>query len=183
MRLITGLMSSLLVVATPAVGHEYEQSSGTAPDGTRFYQDSLVIRAPAKALWNGFTETSAYRNWAAPVSSVDFRIGGTIEASYDPKGHLGDPDNIKNEFIAYIPGRLLVFRNVQAPGQLPGREAYGHTVKTVEFTPVDSTHTRVTVSGVGFGKGTSYDQLYAFFSEGDGEMLTTLKRAMERSKR
>jgi uncharacterized protein YndB with AHSA1/START domain len=183
MRLITGLISSLLVLASPAIGREYQQLSGTAPDGTRFYEDSLVIRASPKQLWNAFTDANAYRRWAAPVSSVDFRIGGTIEASYDPDGHLGDPQNIKNEFIAYIPGRLLVFRNVQAPSRLPGREVYGDTIKTLEFTPLDATHTRVTVSGVGFGKGASSDQLYAFFSAGDGEMLTTLKRAMEASGR
>ena len=183
MRLITAFMSSLLLLGSRAIAHEYQQVSGTAADGTRFYQDSVLVHAPSQKLWKAFTDTAAYRRWAAPVSSVDFRIGGNIEASYDPKGHLGDPQNIKNEFVAYVPDRLLVFRNVQAPQQLPGREAYGHTIKTLEFAPVDASHTRVTISGVGFGKGTAYDQLYAFFSEGDGEMLLTLKRAMERSTR
>lgn len=150
-----------------------------AADGSRLYEDSLVIRAPAQVLWTAFTDTAAYRRWAAPVSSVDFRLGGSIEASYDPKGRLGDPDNIRNVFIAYLPGRLLVFRNAQAPAALPGREAYPSTVKIVRFEPLGPAATRVTVSGVGFGDGPAFDKLYSFFVSGDAEMLETLKAAYE----
>lgn len=113
------------------------------------------------------------------MSVVDFRIGGAIEASYDPRGHLGDPQNVKNAFVAYIPDRLLVFRNVQAPDGLPGREAYPKTIKTVEFEAMGPSQTRVTVSGTGFGAGADFDALYGFFSRGDGGMLAMLKTAME----
>jgi len=158
----------------------FEQVKGTAGDGTRFYEDSLVIEAPAARLWAAFTDITVYRQWAVPVSAIDFRLGGAIEASYDPKGHIGDPQNIRNAFIAYIPGRLLVFRNVQAPDGLPGKEDYGKTVKTVEFESLGPNRTRVTVSGIGFADGKGFDQLYAFFSQGDGQMLLSLKKAMEK---
>jgi uncharacterized protein YndB with AHSA1/START domain len=165
------------VLADTSDAHSLKK--GVAGDGTRFYEDSLVIHAPVKTLWAAFTDGAAYRRWSVPVAAIDFRLGGMVEASYDPKGHLGGPQNIKNMFIAYIPDRLLVFRNVQAPEMLPGRDDYGKTVKTIEFQPVGPGETRVTVSGVGFAAGKGFDQLYAFFSEGDGEMLTTLKKAME----
>ena len=150
-----------------------------AADGTRFYKDSLVIRAPAKVLWSGLTDPVQYRRWAAPVSRVDFRLGGEIEASYDPKGHLGDPDNIRNAIIAYLPERLLVFRNVQAPAALPARELYPSTVKIVEFEPLGPDLTRVSISGVGFGDGPKFDQLYRFFVSGDGEQLKAMRAAYE----
>ena len=158
----------------------FEQVKGTAGDGTRFYEDSIVVDAPAARLWAAFTDIAVYRQWAVPVSTIDFRLGGAIEASYDPKGHIGDPQNIRNAFIAYIPGRLLVFQNVQAPDGLPGREDYGKTVKTVEFQSLGANRTRVTVSGIGFADGKGFDQLYAFFSQGDGQMLLSLKKAMEK---
>jgi uncharacterized protein YndB with AHSA1/START domain len=162
--------------AKPAFG----QVKGTARDGTRFYEASIVIKAPAAKLWAAFTDEDAYRKWAGvPVSTIDFRLGGVIEASYDPKGRLGDPQNIKNMFIAYIPGRLLVFRNVQAPDGLPGKDDYGKTAKTLEFQPLGPGETRVTISGMGFGEGAGFDRLYAFFSNGDGQMLVSLKKAME----
>jgi len=180
MRLAAFTLAALIaagpVLAAPP---QVRQVKGVAGDGTRYYEDSIVIDAPAHGLWTAFTDTGAYRKWATPVAAVDFRIGGVIEASYDPKGHLGDPQNIKNAFVAYIPDRLLVFRNVQAPDGLPGRNAYPKTIKTLEFEALGPTQTRVTVSGVGFGAGDDFDQLYAFFSRGDAGMLATLKAVME----
>jgi uncharacterized protein YndB with AHSA1/START domain len=164
-----------LAVAQPSFASaKVDRTQGTASDGTRYYSDSLVIAAPAAKLFAAFTSTAEYRKWGVPVSSVDFRVGGIIEASYDPKGHLGDPDNIKNMFVAYVPDRLLVFRNVQAPAQLPGREEYGKTVKVVEFASLGQGSTRVTISGVGFGAGPAFDKLLAFFAPGDAHMLEIL---------
>ncbi len=33
---------------------------------------------------------------------------------------------------------------------------------------------------MGFAAGKGFDQLYAFFSQGDGQMLVQLKKAMEK---
>ena len=173
----------LALVSTPALAADTVQIvEGQAPDGTRYYEDSLVIQAPVARLWAAFTDSAEFRRWSVPVSTVDFRLGGAIETSYDPKGRLGDPDNIKNAFIAYVPGRLLVFRNVQAPAQLPGREVYGQTVKVVEFAAVGEGATRVTVSGVGFGQGPAFGALYQFFRGGDAQMLKALSAAYAPSK-
>jgi uncharacterized protein YndB with AHSA1/START domain len=159
----------------------FDQVTGTATDGARYYENSIVIKAPVKRLWAAFTDQAAYRAWAdVPVSAIDFRLGGVIEANYNPNGRLGDRQNIKNMFIAYVPGRLLVFRNVQAPDGLPGKAMYGNTAKTIEFLALEPNETRVTVSGMGFAAGEDYDKLYRFFSRGDGEMLVALKTAMER---
>ena len=180
MRFVISAAAQLLLLQAAASAAEPAKIvKGTASDGTRFYEDSLVVRAPVKTLWAAFTDTEAYRKWSVPVAAIDFRLGGVVEASYDPKGHLGDPQNVKNEFIAYIPERLLVFRNIQAPDRLPGKEAYGKTVKTVEFQPLGPSETRVTVSGVGFAAGEDFNKLYAFFSAGDAEMLESLKGKME----
>ncbi|MBA3895646.1 MAG: SRPBCC domain-containing protein [Sphingomonadaceae bacterium] len=170
------ILNSGFASATPA---DAELVDGVAPDGSRYYQDSLVIHAPAHRLWSAFTDTTVYRSWTVPVAAVDFRLGGMIEASYDPAGHLGDPQNIKNAVIAYVPDRLLVFRNVQAPARLPGGEVYGQTIKTIEFRALDAPTTEVTLSGVGFAKGAASDRLYAFFSTGDKGVLTALRSAFE----
>lgn len=173
-------VATLAMAATPSLAAPAEKVQtveGKAADGTRFYEDSLVIAAPVAKLWAAFTDQAEFRRWSAPVSAVDFRLGGAIEASYDPKGRIGDPDNIKNAFIAYVPERLLVFRNVQAPAGLPGREAYGRTVKVVEFAALGPDSTKVTVSGVGFGTGEDFDKLYGFFVGGDARLLEALRGA------
>lgn len=177
---------ALLGCATGAVAETpvkpvFDQVTGTAADGARYYENSIVIKVPAKKLWAAFTDQAAYQAWAGvPVLAIDFRLGGAIEANYNPNGRLGDPQNIKNMFIAYVPERLLVFRNVQAPDGLPGKAVYGATAKTIEFQVIGPNETRVTVSGIGFAPGEDFDKLYRFFSRGDGEMLVALKAAMER---
>jgi uncharacterized protein YndB with AHSA1/START domain len=178
---IAGVWTAALAIALAgqALAADVTAVQGKAADGTRFYEDSIVIKAPVAKLWRAFTDGKAYQAWAAPVSAVDFRLGGAIEASYDPKGHLGDPDNIKNAFIAYVPERLLVFQNVQAPHMLPGREAYAKTVKVVEFDALGADETKVTISGVGFGEGVDFDRLYGFFASGDGQLLKVLKTAFD----
>jgi uncharacterized protein YndB with AHSA1/START domain len=177
---------ALLGCATVAVAETppkpaFGQVTGTAADGARYYEDSIVIEAPVKKLWAAFTDLASYRVWSGvPVSAIDFRLGGVIEANYNPNGHLGDPQNIKNMFIAYVPERLLVFRSVQVPDGLPGKAAYASTAKTIEFQALGPNETRVTVSGMGFAPGEDFDKLYRFFSRGDGEMLVALKAAMEK---
>ena len=39
----------------------FEQVKGTAGDGTRFYEDSIVVDAPAARLWAAFTDIAVYR--------------------------------------------------------------------------------------------------------------------------
>lgn len=170
------LLACAAAVPLAAAAPEKVQTvEGKAPDGTRYYEDSLVIDAPVARLWAAFTDEAEFRRWSAPVSAVDFRLGGAIEASYDPKGRIGDPDNIRNAFIAYVPERLLVFRNVQAPAMLPGRAVYGNTVKVIEFAALGPNRTKVTVSGIGFGPGADYEKLYGFFVGGDARLLEALR--------
>jgi hypothetical protein len=107
------------------------------------------------------------------------RVGGHIEASYDPKGHIGDPQNVRHQILAYVPLRLVVFRNVQAPSRLPGGSVYGQTRIVVGYEDLGGGDTRVTVSGVGYGQGPEFDRLYGFFHEDNAEMLASMKAAFE----
>lgn len=171
----------LLATAAPAQQPAVQQKTGTATDGTRYYEDSLVIHAPAHRLFQAFTDATTYKGWSGvPIAAIDFRVDGAVEAAYDPGGRIGDPQNVKNALVAYVPDRLLAYRNVQAPDALPGKADYPRTAKTLEFDAIDATTTRVTVSGVGFGTGDGFDKLYAFFSGGDAAMLVQLKTAMEK---
>ena len=177
---------ALLGCATGAVAETpvkpvFDQVTGTAADGARYYENSIVIKVPAKKLWAAFTDQAAYQAWAGvPVLAIDFRLGGAIEANYNPNGRLGDPQNIKNMFIAYVPERLLVFRNVQAPDGLPGKAVYGANDKTIEFQEIGPNETHVTVSGIGFRTNKKNNKHNHNKTHSDGEMLVALKAAMER---
>ncbi len=64
-------------------------TSFVTADGQRDLHQSVVIDAPEFAKWN------------APVSAVDLRVGGSLEATYDVTHKIGDPDNIMHRIIAF----------------------------------------------------------------------------------
>lgn len=179
------LSLSVAQAAEPAKFPDWRQyrdvtnSSFVEADGDRVLQLSIVVAASPAQVWDAFTTAEGYRAWVAPVSAVDLRIGGDIEASYDPNAKIGGPDNIRNRIVAYVPQRLLSFRNVQAPKALPHRELFGEIVTTLEIKDLGAGRSRVSLTAVGYGPGEGFDVLYRHFEWGNAYSLNELKRRFE----
>ncbi len=162
-----------------SVPPEVSDTSFTAPDGSRTLQESVTIDAPVATLWKAFVDPAEFRRWNAPVAFIDLRTGGSLEASYDPAKRQGDPDNIKQRIIAYLPERLIVFQNIQAPAALPGREAFQKVVAILEYQPLSPDRTKVTLSQTGWGSDPASDGLYKFFANGNAQLLVHMKAVYE----
>ncbi|MBV8688017.1 MAG: SRPBCC domain-containing protein [Alphaproteobacteria bacterium] len=185
MRIARGLaMGALALAAAPAAAGEpgswrdfpgVENSSFVEPNGDRALQLSIVVPAPARAVFDAFATTEGFRSWAVPVAKVDLRVGGSVESSYNPSARLGDRDNIRNEIVAYVPGRTLVLRNVQAPRSFVDPDLFQKTVTIVEFEALGPESTRVTVTNAGYGPGERFDRLYRKFEWGDAYTLAELR--------
>jgi uncharacterized protein YndB with AHSA1/START domain len=150
-------------------------TSFVEPDGDRSLQLSVDVPAPINAVYDAMTTTAGFSSWAVPVAAVDLRVGGMIEASYDFHAKLGDPNNIKNQIIAYVPDRLLVIHNVQAPAGFVDSALFQKTVTIMEFSAIDAHTTRVTLTNAGFGKGAGFDDVYSHFAWGDAYTLHELR--------
>ena len=94
-------------------------------DGRQILQHIAIIEAPISSVWEVFTTEDGFRLWATPNVHMDFGVGGIIETSYGAEFRVGDPSNIKNQIVAYIPERLLVLRSVQAPPGFAPQEVRG----------------------------------------------------------
>lgn len=179
------LSLSVAQAAEPAKFPDWRQyrdvtnSSFVEADGDRVLQLSIVVNATPAQVWDAFTTAEGYRAWVAPVAAVDLRIGGDIEASYDPAAKIGGPDNIRNRIVAYVPQRLLSFRNVQAPKALPHRELFGEIVTTLEIEDLGAGRARVSLTAVGYGPGEGFDVLYRHFEWGNAYSLNELKKRFE----
>ena len=135
----TALMLAVALVATWSGTARAEHSwrdfkdvtntSFVEPDGDRSLQLSIDVPAPAKDVFAAFAAGDGFSSWAVPIANVDFRVGGMIEASYDAHAKLGD--NIKNAIVAYIPNRLLIIRNVQAPAGFVDSALFQKTVTMI----------------------------------------------------
>lgn len=148
-------------------------------DGSGVIRLTTTVRAPAARIWTALSTAEGWKQWAVKRAWVDFRIGGMIETSYDEAAQQGSPANIKNRVEAYVPGRMLSIRAVQAPPDFQHREEFAQTVTTIELTPRGAGETEVTLTAVGYRPGPAFDALYAMFTMGDSWTLQNLKRALE----
>lgn len=136
--------------------------------------------ATPKQVFDVFATSDGFKSWAVPMAQIELRVGGMIEASYNPDAKLGDPNNIKNRIVAYVPDRLLVLRNEQAPHNLPGREEFAKTVTIIELVPEGASATRVTLTNAGYGNSDGAKAAYKHFEWGDAYTLAQLRTRFEK---
>ena len=154
-------------------------ASFTEANGTRALKLSIDIDAPAITIWKLLSSSEGWKSWAVPVAWVDFKIDGMIETSYSGTAVRGQPGNIKNAIVAYVPERLLVIRNVQAPANFENAEEFGKTITAIEIQPLSPGRSRVELDGVGFLATPAFDSLLKKFKYGDSWTLEHLKLAAE----
>ena len=150
--------------------------------GARLLRDTVTIHAPPAAVWAALTDQAAYRAWAAPQSFIDFRVGGVLEVAFTADGKPGDAANLKQQIVAYVPERLLVFRNLPSQGGPPGAAAYPKLAIVMELGARPDGATEVSLSQVGYGTGADFDALYGFFRAHNPEYLASLKAYAEKAR-
>jgi hypothetical protein len=170
-----------LVANSAFAGHSWRDfkdvtnSSFVEPDGDRSLQLSVDVPAPTHDAFAAFSTSDGFSSWAVPLAKIDFRVGGMIEASYNAHAKIGDPNNIKNAIVAYIPDRLLIIRNVQAPAGFVDSSLFQRTVTMIEFAPLDAKTTRVTITNAGYGPGAGFADVFSHFEWGDAYTLHELR--------
>jgi uncharacterized protein YndB with AHSA1/START domain len=146
--------------------------------GQKALQLSMDIPAPPHAVFEAFATSEGFRSWAVAVARVDLRTGGEIESSYDAKAAIGDPNNIRNQIVTFIPDRLLVIRNIQAPKGFAGQGEFQKTVTVIEFEPI-TTGTRVRLTNTGYGASPEAQTVYGHFEWGNAYSLAELKKRFQ----
>lgn len=158
---------------------QVDDSSDTEPNGSRVIRLAVEVAAPSDAVWRAFTTSEGWKSFAVALASVDFRVGGIIETSYNPQALVGDPDNIKNEIVAYVPGRILAIRCVQAPRNFEHKQEFFATSTLIEIVPVSEKASRVLATSAGFKPGAAYDALFPKFRLGNAYTLDKLRLRFE----
>jgi uncharacterized protein YndB with AHSA1/START domain len=156
---------------------QLQDTSSVEANGHRIIQLSLEIPAPPPEVWTALTTSEGWRRLGVGFASVDFRTGGIIETGYAADAVAGAPGNIRNQITAYVPGRMLAIRNVQAPPGFPHAAEFAETATVMELEPVGDGRTRLTLTATGFASGPAFDTLYGFFLQGNGMTLEALRNS------
>ncbi len=162
-------------LAQPAFPQGVTDSSFSEPDGDRVIQMSVLAPASVDRVWSALTTAAGWRgHMGVGFAEVDLRIGGLIETSYSAETSAGSSANIRNEIVAYVPERLLVIRNVQAPPGFRHAPEFAQTVTLLELSP-EGEGTRVTLTALAFPRTGPFDDLYTRFHFGDAYTLAVLR--------
>jgi uncharacterized protein YndB with AHSA1/START domain len=174
------LASATSALAAPVADRpDVDDQSSVPADGARVLKLSILIHAPREKAWEAFATTAGLVSWEAPVAAIDLRVGGSLEASYDAKGKLGDPNNIKHEIIAFDPGHSIEFHNVQTPQGFPYQAEFGKVRHIVAFEDAGPGVTRVSITDIAYPHDKADDWLYGFFHSGNAYVLELLKSHLE----
>jgi len=176
LTLLPGLIGIALCsgFAERMAAQDVKNTSYVAPDKTRVLQHSLVVPASIREIWDAFTTTEGIKTWAVPVASVDFRIGGIWESSYNRNGSIGAPGNIKNRYLSYLPMRMISFQAINAPPTFQYPEVLSEIFSVIELEELGARSVRVTASMVGFRNSEAHDAVYQFFDSGNASTLRNL---------
>src|SRR4051794_14313811 len=147
---------------------------------TKVFKDSVphktlklevIVPASQDAVWQAFTTSEGLSTWLTPGAVVDLRKGGEWTAHF-PGGGTGG-----GTILSFTPNQRLVM-SAMAPPTFPHvrRE---RTVATWEFTAVDPTTTRVTLTQTGWKEGEEWDKAYDYLAIGNAQLLATLQRRFE----
>ena len=170
--------SAMLATAAQAAPVPIKDSSYRDAAGQRVQQLSVVVDAPVAKVWDAFMTDTGFTTWATPMAHVTLdHGGGMMESSYLLTSKIGDPDNIKNEIVAYLPLHMIAMRNVHVPKGAPFDAVLINSIRTVITFEDLGAQTRVTESQVGYGEGAGYDTMYGHFHDGNAEELEALAQS------
>ena len=187
MRATTGDAAAVLLTALLGAHGAAAQDAAPARDaietqrvlvGTtqRMIVHRTTIAAPVADVWQAISTADGWRTWAVPVAFLDeLRPGAVIETSYQPNARRGDPANIHNTVVAYLPQKMLAFAATNAPPNFPDRELLGDIASVIELEPAGPSATKVTATMMGYGTDAKYDRLFAFFTNGNALTLSQLR--------
>jgi uncharacterized protein YndB with AHSA1/START domain len=159
------------VVAPPPV----EVATRTEADGTTTLTHSALVAAPITEVWTAVSTPEGWVTWAVPLARWAEGESDILETSYNPAELAGGPGAIWQQFIARIPGRLLVFRTIKTPDDFPHGDAYKKVTGIFELAS-EGAGTRVRLTSTGYPDSEGGRALAGFFATGNAATLEGLQR-------
>ncbi|MFG0257804.1 MAG: SRPBCC domain-containing protein [Phycisphaerales bacterium JB043] len=166
------LMTLVLVfLAAPAV----------AQDERDTIVQEYVISAPVSRVWDAFTTEEGIEGFMASHAQVDLRVGGAVMTHYGPDSVIGDPETIRHTILTMIPGRMysgrvdFPFNDEVSEFQRLVMETWG----VVEFEALSPDVTLVRLTSCNYGRGGTWDQVRAFFNQGNDFVMRKLREYLE----
>ncbi|MEW5988161.1 MAG: SRPBCC domain-containing protein [Chloroflexota bacterium] len=147
-----------------------QETSYTLPSGRRVLRHEVIVPAARPQVWTAFSTSEGLRSFAAPVVELELRLGGRWEASYNPQAKIGDPGNIINEVICYLPLEMLSIRIARTPPGFPHPEVACNLWTVIQFQDEGPGQTRVITSMLGWQDTPADGEVHRLFQRGNAQV-------------
>lgn len=158
----------LFLLAASLFGQEVKNTSYITATGEKVLRLELLVPAERPEAWKLFSTAEGWKKWAAPVVSMDFRIGGLVLTNYDKNKTTSDPGTIRLPITNYLEGEMITLKVIL-------NESFSKTVRDddqnlqeiIQLNDAGNGKTRIVSSMLGWGKGAEWDKTYEFFARGN----------------
>jgi hypothetical protein len=145
-----------------------ENTSYVNHSGEKVLRLEIILPVDIASAWQLFTEDDKLTKWIAPLAHIELKSGGYIVTNYDSTKSLSDSSCIKLPIICFIDKELIVLKvNLNNHFESSVRNTDQYLQEIIQFIPVDSAHTRIVSSMIGWGSGPEWDKTYSFFVKGN----------------
>jgi uncharacterized protein YndB with AHSA1/START domain len=164
-------LTSTVLLALAATSH----AQTTQPADSSVAITEAVIAAPAAEVWRVFSTDDGYTLLGVAKAKVDFRAGGMLWTTYDPKIELSSAGAIGTEILAIDPGRVLATHIKQPPTGFPFTTAYKTVTNTITLTDLGDGRTNLRIAMHGFDATDESQKMRDFFVKGNAWVLQKLQ--------
>lgn len=170
----------LFLLRSPLVVQDVQNTSYITSTGEKVLRLEFILPVYKQEAWRLLTTEEGWKKWAAPVVSVNLKVGGFILTNYDKNKTVNDSGTIRLPIINYLEGEMITLKvilNESFPQKV--RQEDKNLQEIIQIADHGNRKTKVVSSMIGWGTGTDWDKTYEFFAKGNKwtyEQLTKLFR-------
>ena len=158
----------LIVITNNSFCQSLSNTSYKNQSGEKVLRLEIVLPVDITDAWQLFTTDDKLKKWIAPVAHIQLSTGGYILTNYDNTKAITDSTSIKLPIINYIQNEILTLKVILNNNFSQSvRNTDQNLQEIIQFKKIDSKHTKIISSMVGFGTGTEWEKTYNFFLKGN----------------
>ena len=169
--LMISFLAAVLVVSLTTAQEKQNMTTADASPA-RWVRVEATVKAPVGEVWRVWTTSEGAEEFFAEKANIRLAIGGPYEIQFDPKNEQSGTKGLK--ILSYAPDEMISFQ-WNAPTEYP-EVRNGGTWVVVQMRPEGTDRTHVSVTHYGWRDGAEWDQAYAHFVRGWGDLMKRLER-------
>ena len=150
------------------LAQDVKNTSYTTTTGEKVLRLETTIPVNKKEAWKLLASADGWKKWAAPVVSIDLKVGGVILTNYDTTKTVNDSSTIRLPIINYIEGEMLTLKvELTNSFSLKAQQEDQNLQEIIQIIPIGKNKTKIVSSMIGWGIGEHWDKTYNFFLKGN----------------